>query len=489
MRRVESDITAPRAPASATGEPSGTTRGHGLLPGAGGITVTPAARSRGAAKPSGTSGHRGGASGRTVEDRAPSDLIYDWNELEPRSCSLEPPAVVELNDETLRDGLQCPSVRQPSLREKQEFLRQLPTIGIGAADIGYAGASAAAFDDVVELAKTIGEAHLAIRPNCAGRTHVHDIDPIADAQQRSGVAIDAALFIGSSPIRQWVEGWSVSALVQTIEKAVSYAVHAGLEVMFVTEDTTRARREDIATMYLAAAGAGATRFCISDTVGQATPGGVQQVVHFLSGVLDDHGFGQAAIDWHGHRDRGLDVMNALAALAAGAKRVHGCALGIGERVGNTALDLVLVNVALLGWKNVDLLNLPTYCRLASEMTGVPIPRNYPVVGEDAFTTSTGVHAAAVAKAYDKGDAWLADRVYSAVPASLVGRHQEISIGPMSGKSNVLYWLRAHGFDPTPERMGAVLEAAKHASHVLDDAEATRIAESAVPARGEKGLLV
>ena len=450
--------------------------------------MTRSARSTGSAGPATTGGDRGKAASRRPA-RQRGDLIYDWNELQPRSCSFEPPAVAEFNDETLRDGLQCPSVRQPSLSEKQQFLRQLPTIGIGAADIGYAGASAAALHDVVELAKTIAEEHLDIRPNCAGRTHVDDIDPIADAQQRSGVAIDAALFIGSSPIRQWVEGWDISALVKTIDKAVSHAVGRGLQVMFVTEDTTRARREDIATMYLAAAAAGASRFCISDTVGQATPGGVQQLVQFLAAVLADHGFSRAAIDWHGHRDRGLDVMNALAALSAGATRVHGCALGIGERVGNTALDLVLVNVALLGWKQIDLLNLPTYCQLASAMTGVPIPRNYPVVGDDAFTTSTGVHAAAVAKAYAKGDAWLADRVYSAVPASLVGRRQEISIGPMSGKSNVVYWLQAHGFDPTPERLSAILDAAKHASHVLDDAETTRIAESTVPAGGDKGLLV
>ncbi len=422
-----------------------------------------------------------------VGSETPAELIYDWNEVAPRSCSLDPPLAIELNDETLRDGLQCPSVLQPSLAEKQAFLRLLPQIGIDAADIGYAGASEAALDHVVGLARTIADERLPIRANCAGRTHVNDIDPIAEAQQRSGVPIDAALFIGSSPIRQWVEGWDVSRLVRTVEGAVVYAVRAGLEVMFVTEDTTRARGEDIATLYLAAADAGATRFCVSDTVGQATPGGVQQIVQFLAGVLAAHGFSGAAIDWHGHRDRGLDVVNALAALSAGARRVHGCALGIGERVGNTALDLVLVNIALLGWKELDLLGLPAYCRVASEMTGVPIPRNYPVIGQDAFATSTGVHAAAVAKAYAKGDAWLADRVYSAVPASLVGRSQEISVGPMSGKSNVVYWLRAHGFDPTPARTAAILEAAKRSSHVLGDDEATHIAEAAGRRRARKAV--
>ncbi len=413
-----------------------------------------------------------------VAGQAPTELIYDWNELAPRLGLPDPERPVEFNDETLRDGLQCPSVRQPSLVEKREFLRQLPRIGVDAADIGYAGASPEALRHVVGLARTIADERLPIRANCAGRTHVNDIDPIVEAQQRSGVPIDAALFIGSSPIRQLVEEWDVPGLARTAEQAVSYAVRAGLEVMFVTEDTTRARREDVATMYLAAAEAGAKRFCISDTVGQAMPSGVQQLVQYVAEVLASHGFADAAIDWHGHRDRGLDVMNALAALAAGARRVHGCALGIGERVGNTALDLVLVNIALLGWRELDLLGLPDYCRIASEMTGVPIPRNYPVLGRDAFSTSTGVHAAAVAKAYAKGDSWLADRVYSAVPASLVGRSQEISIGPMSGKSNVVYWLRAHGFAPGPKRLEAILAAAKSASRVLADDEVVRIVEAA-----------
>ncbi len=406
-----------------------------------------------------------------------ADLIFDWNELAPRSCTLDPPAEIILNDETLRDGLQGPSVLQPTVEQKQVFLRSLVPVGVTCADIGYAGASEGLLDDVVTLAKTIADEHLPIEPNCAGRTHVHDIDPIREAQERSGVAIQAALFIGSSPIRQWVEGWDIPTLVRITEEAVGYAVKAGMDVMFVTEDTTRARGEDIEALYLAAANAGASRFCISDTVGQATPGGVQRIVHFLAEQLSSHGFDGTAIDWHGHRDRGLDVVNALAALSAGATRVHGCALGIGERVGNTALDLVLVNVALLGWKQVDLTRLPEYCRVASEMTGVAVPNNYPVLGEDAFATSTGVHAAAVAKAYTKGDAWLADRVYSAVPASLVGRRQHISVGPMSGKSNVLFWLREHGFDPTPERTEAILEAAKHTSHVLADEEATHIIEA------------
>jgi len=243
--------------------------------------------------------------------------------------------------------------------------------------------------------------------------------------------------------------------------------------MFVTEHTTRARPEDLGPIYLAAVEAGASRLCISDTVGHATPVGVQHLVGFLRSHLDDAGFSQIAFDWHGHRDRGLDVINSLAALSAGVERVHGCALGIGERVGNAAMDEMLVNLVLMGWMDQDLTALGEYCSLGGSMTGMPIPSNYPVVGADAFLTSTGVHAAAVAKAYARGDTWLADRVYSSVPASLVGRRQSIAIGPMSGKSNVEFWLRGHGVKSTSERVACVLDVAKTTSHVLTDVEIAR----------------
>jgi 2-isopropylmalate synthase len=406
-----------------------------------------------------------------------ASLIYDWNQVPPLTCQFERPERIELNDETLRDGLQCPSVLQPTLEQKQAFLRLLPRLGIGSANIGYAGASASALEDVVALAKTIVAENLAILPNCAGRTHEADIKPILEAQQRSSLAIEAALFIGSSPIRQLVEGWELPYLLKTTERAVSFARDHGLSVMFVTEDTTRAQPQHLAALYLAAARCGATRLCLADTVGHATPSGVQRLVAFLREQLDSAGFSDITLDWHGHRDRGLDVINSLAALAAGARRVHGCALGIGERVGNTAMDTLLTNLVLLGWVSQDLSALDAYCRLASEMTGMPIARNYPVMGNDAFTTSTGVHAAAVIKAQARGDSKLADMVYSSVPAGLVGRRQEITIGPMSGQANVLAWLKARGIEAQPALITAILGAAKNSSHVLSDDEIAQVIQA------------
>jgi len=403
--------------------------------------------------------------------------IYDWNAGQGTPRPAKP---FELNDETLRDGLQSPSVRHPPIETKIEILHLMAALGIESANIGYPGASQRALDDVVALAREIGRARLPLRPNCAGRTTEADIIPIAKAQDRAGIAIDAALFIGSSPIRQYAEGWDLSFLLKTIEQAVTLARRLGLEVMFVTEDTTRARPAHLRQLYTTAIHCGAARICLADTVGHATPWGARRLVRFMRRVAEESG-AAVKIDWHGHRDRGLDVLNSLAAIEAGVDRVHACALGIGERVGNTAMDLLLVNLKLLGWRDQDLSALPRYCQTVAQAVGIPIPANYPVLGKDAFETSTGVHAAAILKAFAKGDAWLANRVYSGVPAEEVGRQQVISIGPMSGQANVLFWLRRRQIEPSPELVEAILAAAKRSDRVLRDDEIQAIVAPRLPA--------
>jgi 2-isopropylmalate synthase len=175
------------------------------------------------------------------------------------------------------------------------------------------------------------------------------------------------------------------------------------------------------------------------------------------------------IDWHGHRDRDLATVNTLAALDAGATRLHGAAIGIGERVGNTPMDILIVNLVLMGYIERDLSALVDYCEAVSAATGVPIPPNYPIVGRDAFRTATGVHAAAVIKAFRKNDQELVDAVYSGVPASLVGREQEIDVGPMSGKSNVIFWLERRGILATDELVERIFAAAKKSDSVLSEA--------------------
>jgi 2-isopropylmalate synthase len=374
-----------------------------------------------------------------------------------------------LDDETLRDGLQSPSVRCPTIDEKLRILHLIDRLGIDTADIGLPGAGPHVVKDVERLAREIADRRLKVQANCAARTVIADIQPVVDISQRTGLPIECCTFIGSSPLRQYAEGWAIDRLLRLTEEAVAFAVREGMTVMYVTEDTTRADPDTLRRLYSTAIRAGAKRVCISDTVGHATPDGAAAVVRFVAGVVEECG-GGVGIDWHGHRDRDLAVINSLAALEAGATRLHGAAIGIGERVGNTPMDALLMNLVLMGYLERDLSALVEYCELVSATTGVPIPPNYPVVGRDAFRTATGVHAAAVIKAFRKNDHELVDAVYSGVPARLIGREQEIEIGPMSGKSNVVFWLEKRGLpadDPAVERIFAK---AKASTSVLTERE-------------------
>jgi 2-isopropylmalate synthase len=407
-----------------------------------------------------------------------SDLIYDWN----RAGGAVSPArgKVELDDETLRDGLQSPSVKSPAVEQKLEILHLMEALGIDSADIGLPGAGPHVARTVARLAREIVDSRMKLRPNCAARTVAADIVPIIEISQKVGIAIEVACFIGSSPIRQYAEDWDLDRMLRLTEDAVSLAVREGLPVMYVTEDTIRAQPDHIRQMYTTAIRAGAGRICVCDTVGHATPNGVQNLIRFVSNLVAEIN-PDVKVDWHGHQDRGLGVTNAIWALEAGAHRVHACGLGIGERVGNTPMDQLLVNLQLLGWIDRDLTRLNDYCAAVSEATGIRIPDNYPVVGRDAFRTGTGVHAAAIIKARKKGDAWLADRVYSGVPASMVGRTQIIEVGPMCGLSNVQCWLENHGIEPRPELQEAIFRRAKESDRVLSDEEIWSAVSSLAPA--------
>jgi len=400
-----------------------------------------------------------------------SELIYDWNKNHPEE--LRPVGPVLLNDESLRDGLQSPSVRDPSIPEKLEILHLMEALGIGSLDLGLPGAGVRAVEAVTALAREIVAQKMKIRANCAARTHENDIRPIAEIVQKTGLRIEAATFIGSSPIRRFTEGWTDDFLLQTTEKAVKYAVSLGLDPMYVTEDTTRCDPDTVKQLYSTAINCGARAIVICDTAGHATPMGAFALVRFVIDEVVKPSGEKIRIDWHGHSDRGLAIANSLAALMAGAHCVHACAVGIGERVGNTQMDQMLVNLKLMGiapWDKQDLTKLKQYCQAVSRATGVPIPANYPVVGEDAFRTATGVHAAAVIKAFKKNDVELANTVYSGVPSHMFGLEQVIDVGPMSGKSNVLFWLERRGIAATEDVVDRIYQCAKSSDHTLSEAE-------------------
>jgi 2-isopropylmalate synthase len=413
-----------------------------------------------------------------------AQLIHDWNTLGGFDWSR---AAVELNDETLRDGLQSPSAIDPPIDVKLRFLHLMADLGIVAADLGLPGAGPRAVESVRALAREIVAAKLPIAPNCAARTVVADVEPVARISQEAGIAIEAATFIGSSPIRQYAEDWTLDRMLKVSEEAVSFAVREGLPVMYVTEDTTRARPETLTALYGNAIRWGARRICLADTVGHATPEGVRNLVRFVKKEIVVPSGEDVKVDWHGHRDRGMGLINCMAAIEAGVDRVHATALGVGERVGNAEMDLLIVNLALLGTHRHDVSKLREYCQLAADAIGVPLPANYPVMGLDAFRTGTGVHAAAIIKARNKGDAWLADRVYSSVPAGAFGLKQRIEISPVSGLSNVKCWLAEHGYDAGDAALCDYLfAAAKRADRTLSDEACHRLARESAGARVGQG---
>ncbi len=397
-----------------------------------------------------------------------TELIYDWNKVFARTGVSGP---VLLDDESLRDGLQSPSVRDPNIEEKIEILHLMEGLGINMLDVGLPGAGPRAYADSLALVQEIARAGLTIKPNAACRTHENDIRPLAEIQQKTGVQMEAAMFIGSSPIRRYTENWTDDFLLNTTEKAVKLARELGLEVMYVTEDTTRCDPETIKRLYNCAIDNGAHAITITDTCGHATPMGTLALVRFVVEEVVKPSGQKIRVDWHGHCDRGLAVANSLSALVGGAECIHACAGGIGERVGNTQMDLMLVNLKLMGvepWASQDLCKMKDYCEAVAKYTDMPIPRNYPVVGCDAFRTATGVHAAAVIKAYKKNNVELMNSVYSGVPSHLFGLTQTIDVGPMSGKSNVQFWLEQHGIVPTENLVERIFHRAKTSERCLTE---------------------
>ena len=401
------------------------------------------------------------------------ELIHDWNTFTGDEIPIG--HRVMLNDETLRDGLQNPSVRDPSIAEKIEILHLMEALGIDTVNIGLPGAGARSYADTEALAREIAGARMKIRPNCAARTHVNDIKPIIEISERVGYPIEAATFIGSSPIRRLVEDWTVEHLQRTTEEAVKFAASAGLPVMYVTEDTIRTDPPTVITLYSTAIRSGARAIVLCDTVGHATPRGAYNLVKFVIEEVVKSSGETIRVDWHGHNDRGLAIANSLAAIAGGANQVHAAALSLGERVGNTPMELMLVNLRLLGLIDHDLSKLKQYSEAVAKATHTKIPPNYPVVGRDAFRTATGVHAAAIVKAYKKDDHELANSIYSGVPSHLFGLEQVIEIGPLSGKSNVHYWLEKRGIPASDELVERIYNAAKKSERVLTDEEILALA--------------
>jgi len=391
--------------------------------------------------------------------------VHDWNESDAPAWRARR---VELLDETLRDGLQSPSVNNPTLEQKLEGLRRMARLGVAAVNLGLPSVSPAVRHEVSQMLRLIRDERLPLLPVCAGRTLPSDVTPILELAEETGIAVEVSVFVGASPIRWRAEGWDLERVSQLTREAVGLGARAGLPVTFVTEDTTRTPPDTLRRLFELAIEHGATRLCLCDTVGTASTDGTRRLVAFARQLVAGASR-PVQLDWHGHDDRGLGLANALAAIEAGVERVHATALGVGERVGNTPLELLIANLAFLAGAEPDAAPLREYSEHFASALGLTIPENHPLVGANAFRTATGVHAAAIVKALSKGEA-LADRVYSSVPVSRFANGHDIRIGYMSGTSNVLHWLKRHSIEPSEVLVTRILERARSANRVLRDDE-------------------
>ncbi|GAA3600536.1 hypothetical protein [Kribbella ginsengisoli] len=377
-------------------------------------------------------------------------------------------------DETLRDGIQAPGVATPTVDQKIELMELIHRTGIRAADLGYPGSSPAALSECHEMAASAAP-DMAV---CfAGRTHPTDVRAICEIAQRSGRPVDAYIFIGVSPIRQYVEEWDADFIMRTIRAAGRECQRGGAEFVLVLEDAVRCTREVLSAIFAVALDIGVGRLALCDTVGAAAPAAAADLIRWTAEYFTsrDHA---VALDWHGHNDRGLALANSMAALAAGCDRVHGTILGVGERAGNTAIDQLIVNSWLDGGRQYDLQALSEYGTYASEVLRFDVPSNYPALGRDVFKTSAGIHAAAILKAHEKQDEEAKDSVYSSIPARLLGREQEVVIDSSAGASNVKYWLAVRGLQADDAAIRQVLTAAKSQRHPMNDEEVRQALDNA-----------
>jgi 2-isopropylmalate synthase len=402
-------------------------------------------------------------------------IWFSWNSFALKGLRQRPTHSGTFFDETLRDGLQAPYVRGLTLEQKLTMVDHMVRSGVRSADLGFPGSSPAALAECAAIAKSVAASGYPLVQGYAGRTHGSDIRAICELAQAASVPVEAYIFIGVSPIRQYVEQWDPGLIQQKVRKSVSQCRRDGVEFVLVLEDAVRCTPEVLRRVYDVAVDSGIRRVTLCDTVGAALPNGTESLIAWSNSYFDyrEH---QVGLEWHGHNDRGLALINSLTALALGCERVHGTILGIGERAGNASLDQLMVNAHLDEHARYDLTALREYSEYAGSVLGVGIPDNYPAMGRAVFQTSAGVHASAIMKAHERGNAQIKDAVYSSVPASLFGREQEVLIDASSGASNVRYWLLVNGYDHDgrDDAIEHVLARAKASRCPLSDEEIRRI---------------
>ncbi|MCC7051686.1 MAG: hypothetical protein IT355_00375 [Gemmatimonadaceae bacterium] len=415
----------------------------------------------------------------TVPGDSPSSL-YDWNTPSLRR------SVIDVADSTLSDGPQSPSVVDPGQREKRRLLSLMADLGLRTASLGTPGSGPRQYADTLDLARELMRAQWPIDASCGARATVKDVATGLDVRERSGLDLEIAIGLPVSPIRLEAEGINVERLHEVAETSIGFAVCAGARAVAVLEDASRTPPELLAVIIRHALSLGVSAIRICDSVGHATPEGTRTLVRFAMDQVRSRGGRQVRVEWHGQDDRGLALANALAAVDAGVHRVLASALGLGERCGTVSMEQLLVNLRLAGRWPHTLGSLAEYCDSAAVSFGMAIPASSPVVGRDAFRTGAGARATALVKALRAGDRALADNVVSGVPASLIGAENRIDVSPVSGLSNVRWWLSQHGYDAGDlVLMRELLLAVKQTQRAATDEELCELADGLLAARAAR----
>lgn len=367
-----------------------------------------------------------------IEQR-PQVRIHDWDhegsEKLRKSC-------FRLLDTTLRDGRQKPESKQPSVEEQKAIIDFDAKVGVDAIDICMPGVRGKYYREGVECAQYISRNHPNIEIVVLARTIEDDVAATIDFSKDAGVRLSVILFRGSSDLRLLAEDWNEDQIVEDMHRFSKILTCAGQKVISATEDTTRTRPEFLKSIFEAGITGGASELCVADTVGYADPTGTQRQMEWIRQNIS--GANDLPIHFHGHDDTRNSVANSIAAIKSAPNTiVHATWLGVGERAGNTPMEGLLSDLERRGIDKYDISHVVPAAKLTSHAFNTPIPVNHPLVGEIVFTNMSGIHAAGIFKAEQKGMEDIAGVVYSAVSPHRVNREHKFNIGVLSGRYNVI----------------------------------------------------
>ena len=389
-----------------------------------------------------------------------NDFLYSWNALNRANISN-----VKIEDD-IRDALQSVRTVQPLLSERKALLDLSAKVGIQYSFLGFPAASQNETNLVTALVKHIADEKIPIEPVLMARALENDVKRIIEIQNETSYAVAADIFINTSALRLKIEGWTLDTIINKIKKSHHLSVNNNLKYRISLEDSARTAPDSIEILIKEIINLGIKTIVLCDTVGDCLPSGASNLTSFVMDIISKENV-DVEIGWHGHNDKGLSLANALASVEAGATIISGTFTGIGERTGNIPLEQIIYILSQNGNQLYDLKYLKPLCDMLSATTKTKIPYSLPIIGKDAFSTSTGTHVAAIYKAKEFGQSF-EDLMYSGVAASDLERRQTLLIGPNSGRSAIIAALEEIQIVATENTVTSILDYCKKQNHCLEN---------------------